>query len=404
MFKLLQIADSLNWGSVGRIASQIGDLVMSKGGESYIAYGRYSNPSKSTPIKVGKSIELYWHILQTRLFDRHGLESRFATKQLISEIKKINPDIIHLHQIHGYFLNYPLLFDFLSSLDIPIVWTLHDCWLFTGHCAHFDLQGCTLWKTGCHNCPLKGEYPKSFFFDRSKKNYKQKKISFTSLGERLVLVPVSEWLANFVHDSFLKNTKTLTIHNGVDIDVFKPLSHVKVNDKIMPFRIMGCASPWTEKKGFNDFLRLRSILPIDKYHIIMVGLSHEQCLQLPEGITGVERTQNVQQLAELYSSSDVFVNTTYEDNYPTVNLEAISCGTPVITYDTGGSPESVSHLVGCVVEQGNIEQLVDAIRTIERYDKQLMSQQCRLYAEEHFSNKDCFQKYLNLYNELLNLR
>lgn len=407
MRTLLQINTTLNRGSTGRIAEEIGTTATAAGWNCFIAHGaRYRNPSRLQTIQIDslrdERVHYGWHSL---LLDRHSLGSTHATQQFIHRIEQeIRPDIIHLHNIHGYFLNYHVLFEYLARTDIPVVWTLHDCWPFTGHCTYFDLIKCERWKTGCYVCPQLMAYPKSLFRDNSRKNWELKNALFTALGDRLTLVPVSDWLADLLQLSFFAGMKYRTIHNGIDTDTFRPRPINQMTEKYgieCRYIIIGVASPWSDRKGLTDFIRLRSCLPKEQYAIILVGLSRKQRLALPAGITGIERTQDVEELAELYGIADVFVNPTYEDNYPTVNLEAMACGTPVITYRTGGSPEAVSSTTGFVVDQGDIEQLAAAVRTITMAGKQAYSAVCRKRAEEHFNKNMCFQEYLNLYNALI---
>ncbi len=406
MKTVLQINVTANSGSTGRIAEEIGKRVINEGWNSYIAYSRTSNASKSELIKIGSNIDVCVHGIESRLFDNHGLSSRRATRDFVEYIKReVKPDIIHLHNIHGYYINYELLFKYLKDADIPVVWTLHDCWSFTGHCCYFDKLGCTKWMIGCDNCPGLKKYPASQLLDNSANNFIHKKELFTSISHNLTLAPVSEWLGNFVRQSFFKSANIEVIHNGIDISMFKPqdndVNH-KVRKKInVPDKkiVLGVAAPWSERKGFNDFIQLRNLLH-DDYAIIMVGLSDEQLSLLPKGVIGLQRTPNAQELAELYSAADVFVNPTYEDNYPTTNLESIACGTPVITYQTGGSPESITSETGSVVKQGDVLALKEAINSI--IDKNINPQVCRDYAVEHFDSRKCFEKYITLYNRILN--
>ncbi len=403
MPKLLQINSTANWGSTGRIAEQIGERAIAAGWESYIAYGRNAQPSKSQLIKIGSRIGVLWHVLMSRLFDCHGLASRFATKRLIKQIKAINPDIIHLHNIHGYYLNYRMLFEYLQTISTPIVWTLHDCWSFTGHCAYFDALGCDRWKTGCHHCPGLRTYPKAKFADNSKGNYELKKRLFTSLANRITLVPVSGWLGEFVEESFLADCGVRVIRNGIDIGTFAPQSDVVKREGLNGRKIiLGVAATWSARKGLSDFLKLRQMLPMDKYAIVLIGLDEEQLASLPEGVVGFRRTQCARELTEWYSVADVFLNPTYEDNYPTTNLEAIACGTPVVTYRTGGSPESITEQTGIVLEQGDLEAVRTAIETICSNGKAPYAEACRKYAEQHFDKDKCFEQYIGLYNEIIN--
>jgi glycosyltransferase involved in cell wall biosynthesis len=401
---LLQLNVTLNWGSHGKIAEDIGCLALSRGWRSLIAYGRSANSSKNELIRIGGDVDIYEHLIETRLFDNHGLASRNATKGFIKRIEEIHPDVIHLHNIHGYYLNYRLLFEFLSKTDTPIIWTLHDCWPFTGHCGFFDIAQCNQWKTGCHvPCPLKKEYPSSFLYDKSEQNWRMKRDSFNSV-KNMTLVPVSEWLGELVKDSFLGSYPVKVIHNGIDIEVFKPainLDNTRKKYKLYGKKILlGVANIWSKRKGMEDFIALRKLLD-DDFLIVLVGLTEKQQKNLPNGIIGIKRTQNQQELAELYSLSDIFINPTYEDNYPTTNLEAMACGTPVITYNTGGSPESVTAETGVVVEKGNVNHLLGAINQILGTNREKYTLSCRKRAEEYFDKKLCYEEYMKLYESFI---
>ncbi len=348
MKTLLQINAACNSGSTGRIAEQIGLLARENGWRSCIATGgRYSRASQLEKIEIGGWWNERWHAVESRLLDNHGLASRCATRRLAERIKELNPTVIHMHNIHGYYLNYKILFEYLNSTDIPIVWTLHDCWTFTGHCAHFIRKGCERWKTKCHDCLLKGNYPSSLFLDRSQRNYELKKELFAG-NKNLHLVPVSNWLAGLVKESFLKNVDIQVINNGVDLSIFTPCER-KDDGK---FRLLGVATSWGAGKGLKDFYKLREHLDPQRYEITLVGLKPEQIKELSPGIQGIERTNSVDELARFYSAADVLVNPTYADTFPTVNLEALACGTPVVTYCTGGSPETLTPETGLIVETG----------------------------------------------------
>lgn len=402
--RLLQINTTLNYGSTGRIAENIGLLANQSNFDTYVAHGpRCINPSALKSICAETSLGEKIHGIGTRLFDKHGLMSRQSTQKLISEIIKIKPDIIHLHNIHGYYVNYQILFSFLKEYNCPVVWTLHDCWPFTGHCAHFDLIGCDKWKTECNHCPQKGEYPKSYI-DFSSRNFNLKKEAFTGC-DNLTIVPVSYWLGNLVKESFLRGYKTKVIHNGIDTDKFSACNNNPEETRVKygitaKYVILGVASPFNKRKGYPDFISLSHMLP-EEYCIILVGLTAEQKKNLPRNIIGIERTQDVNELASLYSCADVFVNLTYEDNFPTTNLEAMACGTPVITYNTGGSPESLDDTTGIVVEKGNLKETWNAISAICSKGKSEYVNACRNRAVQSFNNKDRFKEYIDLYNELL---
>lgn len=352
--KVFQINSVCGIRSTGRICTDLAEVLISQGHECRIAYGREFVPEKYKDIsyRIGRNFGVKINALKARIFDNEGFNAKRATKKLIKEIEKYNPDVIHLHNLHGYYLNIEILFDYLKKADKPVVWTLHDCWAFTGHCTYFDFAGCKKWQSACHNCSQKKDYPSSKCKDRSKKNYFQKKAAFTGVRNLTIVTP-SKWLKEKVEQSFLKEYKVEVIHNGIDLDVFKPTpSDFRIRYGIEDKKIiLGVASVWNRRKGLQDFIELSKILD-DEYKIVLVGLTEEQKRSLPENIIGITRTNNVKELAEIYTAADVFFNPTYEDNYPTVNLEAQACGTPVVTYNTGGSVESVPK--ENVIEKGDL--------------------------------------------------
>lgn len=347
--KVLEINCFSN-GSTGRIACDTARKLEKEGHQCVVAYARGPVSKDIKTIKIGNRLSIYFHAFLTRVFDKHGFGSKLATKKLIKQIEEYDPDVIHLHNIHGYYINIEILFKYLKESKKKVVWTLHDCWSFTGHCSHFDSEGCNKWKTGCHNCSLKHEYPSSKLYDSSKRNYIKKKEIFNSLdSEQVTIVTPSNWLANLVKKSFLSKYKVEVIYNGIDLNVFKPtLSDIKekhgIEDKKV---ILGVASVWTKKKGFYDFIELSKILD-DKYKIVMIGLSDKQLKEVPSNVLGIKRTESIEELVKWYSASHVFFNPTYEDTYPTVNLESQACGTSAVTYDTGGSVENccIENVIG----------------------------------------------------------
>lgn len=395
MPKLLQINISANCGSTGKIAENIGVAAINHGWKSYIAYRRNFQPSQSELIQVSGKYGKFIHYLGNYLFDREGLFSSRDTKKLIKKIKSIQPDIVHLHNIHDHWLNYKLLFEYLNQTDIKVVWTFHDCWAFTGHCFHFVTKNCERWKSECYDCPLQHEYPRTLV-DCSRKNYTLKKQLFGDC-KNLTIVPCSDWMGNFVRESFLKDKHVEVIKNGVDLSVFKPLMGTGQgeNDKIL-----AVSSVWNKEKGLYDIIKLRELLG-EKYRITIVGLSAKQMKMLPSGINGIQRTQDVHELAHLYANANVLINPTYADTFPTINLEALACGTPVITYRTGGSPEALSSETGVVIEQGDIKGMADAIKKICASNRTQYTVACRRRAEEYFDKDTCFEKYLQLYNTII---
>lgn len=397
MSRLLQINVTANWGSTGRIAEDIGRLAMRDGWESWVAYGRGTPVSESKLIRVGNDTDMRLHALQSRLFDNHGLASAKATRRFVNTVKEVAPDVVHLHNIHGYYLNYPILFEYLKEWGGPVIWTLHDCWPFTGHCAYYDFAGCERWRSECHDCPQLRSYPASLMRDRSASNFVDKRNAFTGLSD-LTFVPVSEWLDGELHKSFLGGYDSCVIHNGIDTDVFNIRPQKEVSEEGRKV-VLGVASVWDRRKGLEEFVKLRERLS-DEYIIILVGLSQEQIAMLPSGMTGIRRTDSIDQLVGIYNMADVFVNPTLEDNFPTTNLEALACGTPVITYDTGGSPEAVDGKCGVVVPYRDAIALADSV--VEVCTKRPFSQKdCRDRAVRLYNKDEAFKQYIQLYNSLI---
>ena len=402
--KLLQINPVVRLNtSTGRIMKEIGEIAIAAGWESYIAYSgaRDGVPQHSSRlIPVGNKLDLALHAVATRIFDAHGLASRRATKQLIRRIREIDPDIVHIHNVHGYWLNYPLLCQYLQESGKPVIWTVHDCWLYTGHCYYYSAVGCDKWSTGCGHCPQKRAFPASWIFDRSARNWRDKQRAFGSL-EQLTIAPVSEWIRNEMSRSFLKDKQFQVIHNGIDLDVFKPEA-AEGQERPAGTVILGVASLWIghEEKGVRDFIQLAGLLREDE-HLVLVGrMSEAQRAAFPASVQLIERTENVGKLAALYAGATAFVNPTWQDNYPTVNLEAIACGTPVVTYRTGGSVEAVAEGTGFVVEQGDVEGLLARVRELAAMDRQAVAARCRAYALQHFSKQERYQDYIRLYENL----
>lgn len=392
--KVVQINTTVNSGSTGRIAEDIGRILLANGNESYIAFGRGLQGSQSNLIRVGSNTGVYLHGLKSLLLDRHGFGSRRATQELIKRINMLKPDVFGLHNIHGYFINIELLFNYIAQTRTPVVWTLHDCWPFTGHCSYFERTQCEKWKTECHKCPQIKHYPKSLI-DRSNSNFKLKRDSFTGLSNLTIVTP-SHWLKGLVGQSFLSEYPIEVIHNGVDINCFKPVTSEK-----RKWIILGVASTWDSRKGLADFIALRSVLP-EEYQIVLIGLTKKQINSLPNGISGIARTESIEELVQWYSKALVFVNPTYVDNFPTTNIEALACGTPVITYDTGGSPEAIDEFTGIVVKKGDILGVYEAIKEIEDIDLTTLTNCCRSRAVTFFNKDIQYTKYLSLYDSKFN--
>jgi len=400
--KLLQINPVVRLNtSTGRIMREIGELAMSSGWESYVAYSgaRDGMPQHSSRlVPVGDKLDLALHAAATRVFDAHGLASKRGTRQFIARIREIDPDVIHIHNIHGYFLNYPLLFKYLRESGKPVVWTVHDCWLYTGHCYYYSAAHCNKWQAGCGHCPQKHAFPASWLFDRSARNLQDKRGAFGSLGN-LTIVPVSNWIRQEMASSILADQHFQVIHNGIDLETFRPEA-AGDEGKVSEIQILGVASIWLEEKGWSDLMRLAGQLRPGEKLVLVGKTTEEQRRLLPAGVELIERTENIGRLAALYARSTVFVNPTWQDNYPTVNLEAIACGTPVVTYRTGGSIESVTDGTGFVVEQGDVDGMLARVRELAATDRAAMAVRCREYALAHFRKEDCYKNYIRLYENL----
>lgn len=399
---ILQINSVCGIGSTGRIATDLHAILLSQGQQSTIAFGRDAARGCDLTIRIGSKFDNYLHVARTRLLDSHGFGSAAATKKLIARIKALNPDVIHLHNLHGYYLHIGLLFDYLKAANKPVIWTLHDCWAFTGHCAHFDFAGCERWRSQCHDCPLKSQYPKSLFADRSQRNYQQKRALFTGI-QKLTIVTPSKWLATLVKQSFLQEYPVKIINNGIDLNVFQPTPgdfrrRYKLENQ---FILLGVASLWNERKGYHYFLDLSKQLRPDE-KIVLVGVSEKQIKALPPGMIGIVKTNSTAELAEIYSAADLYINPTLEDNFPTTNLEALACGTPLVTFNSGGSPECLDESCGFVVERGDLPGLVAAIATVRKVGKAAYSVHCQRRARARFDKDARFAEYLKLYKEIVN--
>lgn len=390
--KVLMINSVCGIKSTGRIATDLADMLTEKGHTVKIAYGREEVPEKykEYAVRIGNEWDVRLHGLEARLFDNAGFGSKKATLKFLEWVREFAPDIIHLHNLHGYYINVELLFKFLKEYKKPVIWTLHDCWAFTGHCAYFDLCKCYKWMTECHKCPQKREYPASILLDNSRKNYRNKKKAFQGVDNMVIVTP-SKWLSDLVKESFLREYETRVINNGIDLTLFKPTEgefrdKYKLGNKII---VLGVASAWGVRKGLVDFIELRKQLD-RRYEIVLVGVSEEDKNILPDGMLGITRTDSVKELAEIYTAADIFLNLTYEDNYPTVNLEAQACGTPVITYRTGGSVESVPEEQ--VASTGDLKSVVELI---VKYEGKKTS------VQSFYDKNVAFEEYIELYEEIL---
>ena len=365
--KILLINSVCGIGSTGRICTDLAAVFETEGHIVKIAYGRGEVPEthRKYAVRIGSDLDTKLHALNTRLTDRHGFCSKKATKRFLQWAESFDPDLVWLHNIHGYYINIELLFAWIKSRpQMQVRWTLHDCWAFTGHCSHFSFVGCDKWKTGCSSCPQKTRYPASFLLDHGEENYARKKTAFTGVRNMTLITP-SRWLADLVGKSFLQEYPIEVRYNTIDTNVFKPTPgdfrqrYGLENKKL----ILGVGFGWDVRKGLQDFIKLSSMLD-ESCVIVMVGVSEKRRKIMPENVLALPRTNNTRELAEIYTAADVFFNPTYEDNYPTVNLEAQACGTPVVTYRTGGAPETITDPRSVVVEQGDLEEAIHHIKII----------------------------------------
>lgn len=363
--KYLFINSVAGIGSTGRIAAAQCRELMAQGHECRLAYGRDAANCDDIPtIRIGSPMDYRRHGIRTRLLDDHGFGSKAATLRFLRQVREYDPDVVWLHNIHGYYIHVGLLFDYIKETGKKVIWTLHDCWSFTGHCAHFDYIGCEKWKTGCHNCPQKGEYPASMLRDASCSNYVRKRAAFTGV-EDLKLITPSKWLADLVKQSFLQEYPVEVVYNTINTEVFRPTPGDFRRQQGLEGKkiLLGVAGVWGERKGLQDFVRLAEKLD-DRYRVVLVGLTPEQIGAMPKSILALPKTNSPRELAEIYTAADLFINPTYEDTYPTVNLEARACGTRIISYNTGGCPETLGP-GDILVPRGDLDALVEAIRKTE---------------------------------------
>ncbi|MDE8271155.1 glycosyltransferase [Erysipelothrix rhusiopathiae] len=360
--KVLFVNSVCDYGSTGKIVRDLANGLKKEGHEVLICYGRHQAKEDTDTFYIGDKLTTYSHVFMTRVFNRHGLHSNRATQKLIEKIETFNPDVIHLHNLHGYYLNVEMLFEALKTFKGKIYWTFHDCWPISGSSAYFDYHGCKTWDEGCVECNSTRDYPEALVFKRQKKNFLWKKKAFSGL-DSLTLVTPSYWLKELLAKSFLAQYPCEVIHNGINTNLFKPTYDAELTKKYEnKLVLLGVASIWEQRKGLNDFIKLSTMIS-DNYKIVLIGLTEEQKKSLPTAIDGVLRTDSAEQLAAYYTLSHRFINPTYEDNYPTTNIEALCCHTPVIAYDTGGNKEVSIKPFMTIVPQGDLEAIVHELNS-----------------------------------------
>lgn len=391
--KVVQINAVYGHGSTGKICMSISNVLNEHGVENYILYSA-GKGRQTYAISCCNMLYTKLQAVKSRVLGNYGFNSVRETKRMISLMSRIQPDVVHLHNVHGHDCHLEMLFDYFKRNRIKVFWTFHDCWAFTGYCTHFAFESCDKWKTECVDCVQRRKY--SYLFDRSNGNFLRKRSAFS--GAELTIITPSQWLADLVGQSFLKEFPTRVINNGIDLDIFKPRPsnfHEKYHVDRSKHILLGVASGWGIRKGLDVFIELAQRLDNSKYQIVLVGTDKKTEKLLPENVISICRTNNQIELAEIYSAADLFVNPTREDTYPTVNMEAIACGVPVLTFQTGGSPEIVTKKTGAVVAIDDIDAMEQEIIRICR-NKPFALADCLMHAQR-FSARDRFHEYMELY-------
>lgn len=397
--KVLMINSVCGVRSTGRICTDLAQMLEAKGHTVKIAYGRMAVPEnyQTYAHKVAGDLDVKLHGLKARLWDASGFGSKAATRRFIKWVEQFDPDVIHLHNIHGYYLNVELLFKYLRRCGKPILWSFYDCWSFTGHCAHFDYNGCDKWKEGCQNCRFKANYPKSLL-DRSKQNYEKKRRLFTGIPNLQLIVP-SKWMASMVSQSYMKEYPCHVLPNGIDIGQFSPLpGDVKetygIEDKNL---VLGVSSVWQKMKGLEHINSLAQSLPKEKYAILLVG-GGEDKEPIDPAILRISHTDSVAELCRIYTAADVFINPTLQETQGLTTVEAFACGTPAVVFNAGGAAECVDDTCGIIVPKDDTKALQEAvIRVCE--ESPFTREACRAKAETYDKNT-CYKAFLTLYEAL----
>lgn len=403
--KIVEI-NMCHFGSTGKIMFQIAKCARNKNYKAYtFSTHMFEKKYHKLPYMgdfhtyFSNYVENAFHYLFGILFDKNGSFSYFGTKKLIRKIKKIQPDIIHIHNIHGFCMHHKSFFNFLKHCKAKIVWTFHDCWPFTGGCPHFVLANCEKWKSCCQECPQLNVYPKAKI-DQRRKNFKAKKeMIYQVPNDKMIIVSPSKWLESLVKQSFLNNYKTIVINNGIDLNCFKytPSDFRQKNNIENKFVLLGVAFDWGFRKGLDVFIELAKRLD-DRFQIVLVGVDGVTKNILPSNIITIEKTHNQIELAKIYSAADLFINPTREENYPTVNMESIACGTPVITFKTGGSPEMLTSMTGKVIESNSVEELLEVIHSI--YSNNYFNRETCIKIALEFDMNKRFEDYIDLFENI----
>lgn len=401
MTTILQIDVALNVGSTGRIVHEIGEAILNEGWSSHAAFGRYQAPSSSPAHKIGTKIDQAGHLLVTRMFDQHGKGSLRATKKLRALLAQLKPAVVHLHQVHGYYLHLRELMQILQDYGKPVVWTFHDAWQLTGHCCYFDRFDCQKWQTTCGSCPMTRYYPQSWGVDNSTNNHEEKKTYIGGLKE-LTIVPVSYWLGDMVKQSYLAQKPIVVIQNGVDLEHFYPEYETNgVSDTNGKVNYLGVAGIWADHKGLADFVKMSELLRADE-QLVLIGLTEEQRKGLPQNIVALPAQGSMAALRKWYNKATVFLNPSKSESFGLVTAEALACGTPAVVYSTTACPELVDESTGRVVAKGDVAGMLAAARELAQRDVATTKIACRNRAVRHFDKRKQTEKYIQLYKKLIN--
>lgn len=398
--RILQVNAVNGIMSTGRTCLEMEQYLNAHGAECYTAYS-IGSPSPGA-YKIAHPLECKLHALLSRLFGLQGYFSFFSTGKLLRLIKRLQPDVVHLRNLHANYLNIRTLLGYLAKNDIATVVTLHDCWDYTGKCTHYFVQGCDRWQTGCHHCPKLRTGHNSWFFDRTDKMWRDKKQGFQSIP-RLAVTGVSDWMTGEAQKSFLSSAKQVKrIYNWVDLQVFRPVEAEALRERLGiagKTVILGVASGWSNRKGLHTFLKLAELLG-DHEIIVLVG--NMQPVQLPPNVLHIPATHDVQELVAYYSMADVFLQMSPEETFGKVAAEALACGTPVVAVDSTANSELVDESCGALVpDNENTAAIHQAIAQLLCKDRAQTAEACRAFACRKFDKEYCMQQYVELYKALL---
>jgi putative colanic acid biosynthesis glycosyltransferase len=399
--KIVHINTTAYAGSTGRICGDLAEMMIADGHDVVIGYGRATRGGQAPTVKIGDNLDIYWHVLGTKILDRHGLHSNRTTKSFLRWLDDYSPDVVHIHNLHGYYMQYEVLFAYLKKKNVAVVWTLHDCWPFTGHCCYYERVDCEKWKSGCHHCPLLWLYPASLGYDGSARNFYRKKIAFNDV-EKMHLAPVSKWMSAQIESSFLAEYDRTVIYNGVNQDIFRPrdanylvTKYNLVGKKV----ILGVANEWSDGKGLWLFKQLAAD-PLPDTMIVLIGLHAKQQKELPQHVIALSRTTNQEELAMWYSLADVFVTPSKAESFGLVVAEAMSCGTPCVVNRKAAMAELVDESTGRLADD-RYESYREAIIEVLRLGKQDFAKKCLDKAMQEFDLRHQLEAYKHLYIEMV---